>query len=612
MAEKHLVQQQVQEYTPEKEEQKGRGKMGGALQNDAAAGALNNKQTGSPFGNILSNYSGKNANQAKFSGEDPIQDLSDIDLIGMLDQVHYFDTHYLKHYYYDNDYNCRTLKLSEIQNYYNPIYNNGEKNVTQAHIDEFYRRIKEKGGVEEYKAFVKSDYVSAQIDDLYSYINKDGLLERVKKDGELLLQKAAKADELNTLRTIITKDQMEFNEVILQKSRSLYLTQVDVDKVPVFKITAEKFIALYNSSDEGMKSCFADEYLKTKNQITSYSYFLKNAPEKVKKSNEKRLKSGNNPAPATDGSDYVQPRKKVGKEDNPNKRVLKNWGVYKQTGKAGEKEGEKVKVDEYSIYKKDKAEKDVDEVDMNDAIQGALGDCYLISAIAGVARRRPDLIKSLIQHTPGESSATVTLHVYNKDTTKREAKKIKVNFYFPVNGSEPGYAKQGDNELWVMLIEKAYAQEMGGYANIEEGSPAEALAVLTGIKPTETGSDSKDLVEQLKTANDNNTAVVAGTKDEADFTGTKYKVEKISNSSIVRLDSGEKLFPTHAYTVLEYDEAGSKIKVRNPHGNKTITYYVPYREEQIEKSETFKAEFFVTLDEFKACFSSVFSSKLSE
>lgn len=45
----------------------------------------------------------------------------------------------------------------------------------------------------------------------------------------------------------------------------------------------------------------------------------------------------------------------------------------------------------------------------------------------------------------------------------------------------PIFTRAHGNELWVMLLEKAYAKLHGSFANIENGHPNEALQDFTGF-----------------------------------------------------------------------------------------------------------------------------------
>ena len=60
-----------------------------------------------------------------------------------------------------------------------------------------------------------------------------------------------------------------------------------------------------------------------------------------------------------------------------------------------------------------------------------------------------------------------------------------------IEPNRPAFSKGKDNELWVILLEKAYAKAFGSYYTIEGGDPADALRDLTGA-PTEAMDDQQD------------------------------------------------------------------------------------------------------------------------
>ena len=64
---------------------------------------------------------------------------------------------------------------------------------------------------------------------------------------------------------------------------------------------------------------------------------------------------------------------------------------------------------------------------------------------------------------------------------------VIVDDYFPCTYSDggPAFSKGNGNELWVLLLEKAYAKIYGSYSNIESGITLHALRDLTGA-PGET------------------------------------------------------------------------------------------------------------------------------
>lgn len=243
---------------------------------------------------------------------------------------------------------------------------------------------------------------------------------------------------------------------------------------------------------------------------------------------------------------YTQRGNKAGRQDEANQQILKQKKMYSED--AG-----------YSIYKKGKD--DTHEVAMNDAIQGYLGDCYLISSIASVAKANPKHAMSLIEYDPKKAIATVTLYIRDKDDNYiRKPKDIPVSFYFPMQTSKPVfeggipieeevYARKADGEFWVMLIEKAYATELGSYNDIVAGDPYEALSVLTGKETAfgeipETDADLLTSLTNALTPDSKvqlNRAVIAGTKNS------------VVNPMLV---------PGHAYSVLNADASG--VELRNP------------------------------------------------
>lgn len=198
-----------------------------------------------------------------------------------------------------------------------------------------------------------------------------------------------------------------------------------------------------------------------------------------------------------------------------------------------------------------------------DVVQGGIGDCYLLAAMAAVAKANPSVIENMIKDN-GDGTFDVTMY---KDTaligTKLEKRVVRVTNEFPLDkDGNPIYAKKatgldGKVALWVMLIEKAYAQREGGYDEIESGDGGAALQVLTGQVSTKHELD--DFAEfqiraTLKVLTQNSYAVTASPRRTGD------------DSDLAKEQDAAGIIRKHAYTVLRYDEDVDKVILRNPWG----------------------------------------------
>ena len=116
-----------------------------------------------------------------------------------------------------------------------------------------------------------------------------------------------------------------------------------------------------------------------------------------------------------------------------------------------------------------------------DVAQGTLGDCWLLSSISSLAEF-PGAVRAIFQEDNLQSDGRYTVRIF----AKREATwmDVVVDDFFPcrsgVCGSEALFAKPDGGELWVCVLEKAFAKFLGSYANLQGGFPFCALEALTG------------------------------------------------------------------------------------------------------------------------------------
>lgn len=129
----------------------------------------------------------------------------------------------------------------------------------------------------------------------------------------------------------------------------------------------------------------------------------------------------------------------------------------------------------------------VEGMQLYDATQGSVGDCYFLSALAAAVHQQPDLCDDLIEETYEEQGIYgVSFWVGGK------WRMIWVDGYFPCykTRSRSGrgkkkyrllFAKPTDRkEIWPLVVEKAFAKLHGSYEAIAGGHIADALELLTG------------------------------------------------------------------------------------------------------------------------------------
>lgn len=115
-------------------------------------------------------------------------------------------------------------------------------------------------------------------------------------------------------------------------------------------------------------------------------------------------------------------------------------------------------------------------IEPNDIKPGVLGNEWFLSAVSILAER-PALIDRLFITDKINQSG-----IYRVKFCKNgEWVTVTVDDYFPCYPEgEPLFARAHGNELWVMLLEKAYAKLHGNYYLLRGGFSHEALLDLTG------------------------------------------------------------------------------------------------------------------------------------
>jgi hypothetical protein len=193
----------------------------------------------------------------------------------------------------------------------------------------------------------------------------------------------------------------------------------------------------------------------------------------------------------------------------------------------------------------------------DDVTQKYLGDCYLMAAMAAVARVDPKVIEKAFTK---RSDGTYDVTLYEKKGRGFTPVKVHIDADLPHNDwYHLEYASGRDEkELWPALLEKAFAQRAGSYGAIEAGVPGDAMSALTG-KPSSMidlrarGTKPDEVFAQLTKAVAEHRAATASTFGES--SNAKY-----TNTG---------LYADHAYSVWGTETVGGKqyVQLRNPWGD---------------------------------------------
>jgi hypothetical protein len=207
---------------------------------------------------------------------------------------------------------------------------------------------------------------------------------------------------------------------------------------------------------------------------------------------------------------------------------------------------------------------DKHKISANDIQQGSIGDCYFLSVIGSLCniytKSGEKLIEDLFLHTSKTKEHVYGAYIFINGVWEL----VLVDDYFPYVGygfKQFAFASSQGNELWVSILEKAWAKINGCYAKIGCGGlPHEVFDVLTEAYSEQcsiSSSKSNEIWKKMIESQQKGYVMTAGTSGD------------VSNLDIEEVG----LSPGHAYTVLGVHEIeGSRgkekvVRLRNPWGN---------------------------------------------
>ena len=233
------------------------------------------------------------------------------------------------------------------------------------------------------------------------------------------------------------------------------------------------------------------------------------------------------------------------------------------------------------------------DINQKNIIQGSIGNCYFLTIISGLIKF-PSLIYQLFNclNVTENCFNVLYLNINNKIS------KIYLDDYFPYNTrkNKPIFCKPYNNEIWLMLLEKAWAKIKGSYYNMDNGSPIDVLKTFllsSNLK--------EDVSYDFYSLNNNH-------EQNKIWNIIKSNMINNDNSFMICLSKGnlkhKKKLNNLNYSIVEnhfynlnnvFEERGKKLLlIRNPWGfnlkNKNYNYNKEYLDFIIDNSEEYIEE----------------------
>jgi hypothetical protein len=179
--------------------------------------------------------------------------------------------------------------------------------------------------------------------------------------------------------------------------------------------------------------------------------------------------------------------------------------------------------------------------DVQDVLQGRIGDCWFCGCIAAVASK-PQLVQAIF-YPPSYCAEGVYAVTLCYDGCRRS---VIIDDLLPVRNHRLVFGHSSDpNELWFALVEKAMAKLLGGYYALVGGYPGSAwvapayiLKLFAGGKASALSTSDASWLDHVTDCLSEGGLVSAGS-----FTDQAPENEVVNSSGIVQ---------DHAYTVISF------------------------------------------------------------
>jgi calpain-15 len=222
-----------------------------------------------------------------------------------------------------------------------------------------------------------------------------------------------------------------------------------------------------------------------------------------------------------------------------------------------------------------------DGVEPKDVAQGGLGDCWLISALACMSEHE-GLLRTIFKTQEFNERGKYSVRLYDGRAKKWTVVTVDDNLPLLKGSTSLLFAQPKGQELWVVLIEKAFAKFCGNYVSLDGGNEIWAFEALTGdpvhclLRKPE-GWIRHDLAHMegaIRKIGLRKVEKEVYTDDETFGLLRTYIKQKALLTASIASDGEQKdkdtgLVAGHAYSILDakrFDKV-SLLKLRNPWGS---------------------------------------------
>jgi len=195
-----------------------------------------------------------------------------------------------------------------------------------------------------------------------------------------------------------------------------------------------------------------------------------------------------------------------------------------------------------------------DAITPSDIKQGVLGDCYFLSVLS-VLTEKSERIERLFALDQMNDQGIFSVRMYKNGVYQE----VVIDNYIPCCDGAPCFSSANGNELWVIILEKAWAKMHGSYERVEAGLAHEVMRDLTGAPSYDVDVDEEGLLARLVEYDNKNYMMAASAGS------TDASAETLEELGLVAQHSYGLLAAKRVQT--EDGEEVELVQLRNPWGD---------------------------------------------